>query len=118
MSTQDVAEGFIALCREGRLEEAGERWWADDVVSVEPRLSDGERISGKTEVTAKGSRWFAGNELHSIEVEGPWLNRDQFIMRFRMDFTNRMTGERRFVDEMALLTVTNGRISEERFFLP
>ena len=35
-STKTIAEDFVALCKAGKADEAGERYWADDVVSIEP----------------------------------------------------------------------------------
>jgi hypothetical protein len=34
MNTLEVAQEFVALCQAGKFEEAGERFWADDVVSI------------------------------------------------------------------------------------
>ena len=36
MSTQDVAKDLVALLKAGKFEECGAKYWADDVVSVEP----------------------------------------------------------------------------------
>jgi hypothetical protein len=35
MSIREIAEAFAQLCKDGRHEEAGERFWADSVVSRE-----------------------------------------------------------------------------------
>ena len=43
------------------------------------------------------------------------LNSNQFALRFQMDVTPR-GGERVQLDEVALYTVANGKIVEERFF--
>jgi hypothetical protein len=34
MSTQAIAEDLVALCKAGKFDEAGEKYWADDVVSI------------------------------------------------------------------------------------
>ena len=34
MSTQDIANDLVALCKAGKFDEAGEKYWADDVLSV------------------------------------------------------------------------------------
>ncbi len=35
MTTADIAADLVALCREGKFAESGEKYWADDVVSIE-----------------------------------------------------------------------------------
>ena len=54
MTTQEIAEEFAALCKAGKFEEAGERFWADDVVSVEPMAGDMAVLKGKAAVQGKG----------------------------------------------------------------
>ena len=51
-----------------------------------------------------------------MEVEGPYLNGDQFAVRMKMDLTVKESGERITMDEIGLYTVKDGKIAEERFF--
>ena len=115
MSTQDIAKDLVALCKEGKFDEAGEKYWADDVVSVEP-MGDMPVSNGKSAAKAKGEWWTNNHEIHSVEVEGPYVNGDQFTVRFKMDVTMKGNGQRIKMDEHALYTIKDGRIAEERFF--
>jgi ketosteroid isomerase-like protein len=115
MSTHDIAHDLVALCKEGKFEESGEKYWADDVVSIEP-MGDNPVMRGKDAVRAKGEWWVNNHETHSVEVEGPYLNGDQFTVRFKMDVTVKANGQRMALDEHALYTIKDGRIAEERFF--
>ena len=68
MSTQDIANDLVALCRQGKFDESGEKYWADDVVSIEAGGPPGmDPVSrGKDAVRGKGD---VGNlPLHEIEV--------------------------------------------------
>ena len=47
---------------------------------------------------------------------GPWINGDQFVVRFTMDVTQKQSGQRIAMDEAALYTIKDGKIAEERFF--
>jgi ketosteroid isomerase-like protein len=118
MSTADVANALVALCKAGKFGEAGETYWAEDVVSIEAMGPPGQDPAshGKAAARAKGEWWEGAHEVHSIEVEGPYLNGDQFSVRFKMDVTNRQSGQRMAMDEHALYTVKDGKIVEERFF--
>lgn len=55
MDTKQVAEEFTRLCKAGKLEEAGERFWSDDVVSIEAMDGPMSRCSGRKEVVVKGN---------------------------------------------------------------
>ena len=115
MTTQEIAAAFVALCRDGRFEEAGERFWAEDVTSVEPMAGDMAVLHGKEAVRGKGAWWYANHTIHGTETEGPYVNGDQFALRFRIDVTAKASGERMQFEEVALYTVRDGLIAEERF---
>ena len=115
MDTRQIANDLVALCRAGKFDEAGEKHWADDVLSVEPMPGDMAEIRGKAGVRAKGEWWYANNEIHGFDVEGPYVHGDQFVVRFKMDLTPK-GGQRHSMDEVGLYTVRDGKIVEERFF--
>ncbi|HZZ90375.1 MAG TPA: nuclear transport factor 2 family protein [Caulobacteraceae bacterium] len=115
MSTQQIAEDLVALCREGKFDAAGEKYWADDVVSLEA-MGDMAESRGKSAVKAKGEWWNSTFEVNDSKVEGPYVNGDSFIVRFTMTTTNRQSGEKASMDETALYRVKDGKIAEERFF--
>ncbi|HEY1614231.1 MAG TPA: nuclear transport factor 2 family protein [Rhizomicrobium sp.] len=115
MSTQDVARDLVALCKAGKFEEAGEKYWADDVLSVEA-MGDNPEMRGRDAVRGKGEWWAGAHEVHGVEVEGPYVNGDQFTVRFKMDVTIKASGQRITMDEIALYTIEDGKIAEERFF--
>lgn len=116
MSTQDIANDLVALCKEGKFDEAGEKYWAADVASYEAMPGDMAEIHGIDGVRGKGEWWTANHEVHSSEVEGPYVNGDQFAVRFKMDLTQKASGERMTMDEVGVYTVRDGKIVEERFF--
>jgi len=112
---QEIAEDLVAMCKAGQFDESGEKYWADDVVSVEAMPGDMREIRGKAGVRGKGEWWAANHEIHGVVVEGPYVNGDQFAVRFKMDVTPK-GGERRQLDEVGLYTIKDGKIAEERFF--
>lgn len=115
MSTQDIANDLVALCKTGDFTTPGEKYWADDVVSIEA-MGDMAEVRGKDAARGKGEWWANAHEVHGAEVEGPYVNGDQFIVRFKMDITVKESGQRMSMDETALYTIKNGKIAEERFF--
>jgi hypothetical protein len=115
MTTQELANAFTQLCKDGKFEEAGKRFWSDDVVSREPMEGEMAMIKGRAGVEKKGEWWYANHEVHNVKVEGPYVHGDQFVVRFSMEVTPK--GQARMsMDEVGLYTVKNDKIAEERFF--
>ena len=115
MTTQDIANDLVALCREGKFDQAGEKYWADDVLSVEA-MGDNAESRGKAAARAKGEWWSGAHDIHGVKVEGPYVNGDSFAVRFTMDITVKESGQRHTMDEVAFYVLKNGKIAEERFF--
>jgi hypothetical protein len=67
MSIHDIAADLVALCKAGKFDESGEKYWADDVVSIEAMPGDMARVAGKAAVRGKGEWWAANNEVHGFE---------------------------------------------------
>lgn len=118
MTTKDVANDLVAMWKAGKFTESGEKYWADDVVSVEAGGPPGmDPVSrGKAAAIGKGEWWANAHETNSVEVEGPYVNGDQFAVRFKMDVTVKETGQSMTMDEVGLYTIKDGKIAEERFF--
>lgn len=114
-TTADIAHDLVALCKQGEFTAAGEKYWADNVRSIEA-MGDAPVAEGKDAARGKGEWWNANHEIHSTEVGGPYVNGDQFIVRFTMEVTIKANGQRVHMDETALYTVKDGKIVEERFF--
>lgn len=115
-TTKDIADAFTALCKAGKFDEAGEIYWSADVVSLEATPGDMQRAEGVDAVRGKGEWWAANHEIRGFEAEGPYLNGDAFAVIFRMDVTFKPSGERSKMDEVAVYTVKDGKIVEERFY--
>lgn len=115
MDTKTVAKLFTELCAKGEFDAAGQKFWSDDVVSLEPGTGDMARAEGRKAVLGKGEWWYANHTVHDSKVEGPYVHGNQFAVRFKFDITPK-GGQRVQMDEVALFTVANGKITEERFF--
>jgi hypothetical protein len=110
MSTAEIAKGLTDLCRQNKNMEAIEKYYSDGIVSVES--SGGPAMPAEM----KGIEAIKGNELHNEEVNGPFLGENQFAVEFKMDVTQKASGKRMHMEEMALYTVEGGKIVREHFF--
>jgi ketosteroid isomerase-like protein len=69
-----------------------------------------EAIKGK-------NKWFFDNhELNGEEVNGPFVGDNQFAVEYKMDTTEKASGKKMHMEEMALYTVANGKIVREHFY--
>lgn len=118
MSTQDIANKLVDLCRQGKNEEALSTLYAEDAVSVEAVAMPGapQEAKGLAAIRAKGEWWFTNHEIHSASVTGPWPHGNRFIVGFQFDVTNKPSGRRMKMDEVGLYTIENGKIVREEFF--
>lgn len=114
MDTQSIAQRFVALCKEGKFDEAGDAFWSDDVVSIEP-MGPETHARGRAALLAKRQWWYANHEIHETSAEGPYVAHDQFAVRFSLDVTAKASGQRMTMQEIGVYTVRDGRIVEERF---
>ncbi|WP_432798010.1 SnoaL-like domain-containing protein [Poriferisphaera sp. WC338] len=117
-TTMDIANQLVALCRERKFAEAINTLYADDIVSVEAMEDPAmpARMEGKETVLGKNQWWFDNHEIHSITVSDPFPHGDRFAVYFDDDITSKETGERIHMQEVALYTVTDGKITHEEFF--
>jgi hypothetical protein len=113
-----VADGLVAMCREGNFLGAIDRYYAESVRSIEPSSTPHvpAELVGIDMVKAKNHWWIQGFEVHHYTVTGPFVGEGQFAVRFAYDVTCRATGHRSTMTEMALYTVEEGRIKQEEFF--
>ena len=118
MNTMDIANKLVGLCKQGKNIESLNTLYADDAVSVEAGGPPGmDPVSkGLAAIKAKGDWWMSNHEIHSANVTGPWPNGDKFIVGFQYDVTNKPSGQRMKMDEIALYTMKNGKIIREEFF--
>jgi hypothetical protein len=113
-SPLEVAQSVVALAGEGKLDEVEQRWLAPGIVSVEG-LGASLAWSGKKNVLAKYRTWEADHEIHAMDVEGPWVGATGFVLKYRIDVSQKSTGQRSQMEEIAVYTVQNGKIVREEF---
>jgi ketosteroid isomerase-like protein len=117
-STAAVAQELVALCREGRNLDAVNKLYSPRIVSIEPVGDENmpAEMTGIDAIRAKHEWWFENNEVHSAEINGPFVGENQFAVQHTYETTFKPTGQRVRMTEMALYTVRDGKIVREEFF--
>lgn len=120
MSTTEIAQDLVNLCRAGKNMEAIDKYYSDNIVSVESMSAPGmpAEMKGIDAVRGKNQWWLENHEIHSGEANGPYVGDNKFAVEFKYDVTQKASGKRMQMNEMALYTVEGGKIVHEHFFYP
>jgi hypothetical protein len=113
-TVEDVAREFTAMLRAGQFEAAGNRYWAADVISVEP--TGRATVSGIDAARLKCHARFGTAKVDEIGIDGPFVTGDQFALFLDLVIVDPAGGGRKPLTEIALYTVRGGQIAEERYF--
>ena len=118
MTDLEIAKKYVALCKERKNEECLDTLFAKDAVSVEAGGPPGmdRTAKGLEAIRAKSKWWTENHTVHNAEVFGPYPHDNRFAVRFVYDITNKPSGTRLTMDEVALFTIQNGKITREEFF--
>ncbi len=118
-TTEDVARDFTAMLRDGQFAAAGERFWADDVKSIEPANNTfgiPAIVEGIDAARIKFNTWLGASSINDLGIDGPFVTGNQFALFMDMVIVNRTRGGSQPFTEIAIYTVRDAKISEERYF--
>lgn len=118
MTTEEVANQLVKLCREGKFEECISSLYSPDIVSIEPDGGPWEsRVQGLQAIAKKGQQW---NEMleafHSSEISDPIVAENFFSITMKSNVTLKGTNEPIDMDEVCVYHVENGKVVTEQFF--
>lgn len=119
MSAFEIGQKLVEFCKQGQNLESINTLYAQNVQSIEAAdPPEGERIAnGIDAVRGKNQWWSENHEIHEANVEGPWPHGDdKFAVRFSYDVTNKPSGQRYKMDEIAVFTVQEEKVVREEFF--
>jgi len=116
LTTQQVANKLVKLCRENKYEAAIHELYDDNIISLEPEGAPNERVAGKAAVLNKTTQWLGiVEEVHSIKISDPIVAGNYISVGMEMDITLKEVG-RVPMDEICLYQVKDGKIVYEQFF--
>jgi hypothetical protein len=118
MSINEIANGLVDLCRQRKNMEAIDKYYSDGIVSIESMEAPGmpAEMKGIEAIRGKNKWFFDNNEINGEEVNGPFVGENQFAVEYKMDVTQKASGKKMRMEEMALYTVENGKIVREHFY--
>jgi len=119
MTTKEVANRLVELCRKGDFESAQSELFADDALSIEPYSTpDFEKeTKGKKAIKEKGEKWNAMvDTMHAMEISDAVVATNSFAVTMRMHVTMKEKGEMDMT-ELCVYQVKDGKIISEEFFM-
>ena len=117
MTTGQIAQRLIELCRNGKVEEAKAALFADDIISIEPYEGLLPKESkGMDAIRKKASLFISMVEnFYGDTISDPVIAGDYFSLAWQTDI--QMKGEARKTNiELCLYKTENGKIVSEQFF--
>lgn len=117
MTTQEVANRLVTLCREGKNEQAVQELYATNIVSVEPEGVPNRIVQGLEAIADKGVK-FANmlEKVNSIVISDPIVAENFFSCSMLMNVQMKGVPVATDMDEVCVYTVNNGKIVKEQFF--
>ena len=119
MTTKEVADRLVKLCRKGDFETTQSELFADDAVSIEPYATPdfAKETKGKNAIIEKGEKFNSMMaSMHRIEVSDPLVATNSFACTMRMHVTMKEKGEMDMT-ELCVYKVKDGKITEEQFYV-
>jgi len=117
MTTREIADRLVALCREGKVESAQKELYADDAVNLEPYGTPAfpQETKGLGAIVEKGRKLTAMIEqVHALSISDPLVAGSSFAYAMHLDLTIKGHG-RMQMDELCIYEVKDGKVVAERF---
>ena len=119
MTTQEIANRLVELCREGDFETTQKELFADDAMSIEPYGTPEfeKETKGLQAIKEKGEKWNNMVEtMHEMNVSEPLIASNSFAVTMQMHVTMK-GGQDMDMTELCVYEVKDGKITSEQFFM-
>ncbi|MDQ6844483.1 MAG: nuclear transport factor 2 family protein [Bacteroidota bacterium] len=119
MTTKEVADKLVELCRKGDFKSAQQELYAEDALSVEPRATPAfeKETKGLKAIIEKGEKFDSMVEkMHGIEVSDPIVADNSFACTMMLDVTMKERGPMKMT-ELCVYEVKDGKIVKEEFVM-
>lgn len=121
MTTQEVANRLVALCREGKYTQAQDELYAENAKSIEMEaLSEGPlgNVEGLEAIREKGKQFDDSyTEFYGTTTSDPLVAGNFFTVKQTFD-ADWKQGGRYNMEEICVYEVADGKIVREQFFYP
>lgn len=117
----EIGREFVKAMSQRRGISHVDEVYAEDAESIEAVAPPGRELriaKQRSAIKAKRLDWAATHEIHRLEADGPYVHPpNQFAVRFEAEVTQKSTGRKMILREIANYTVEYGKITREEFFM-
>jgi hypothetical protein len=117
MTTEEIANQLVELCRKGDFKKAQTDLFADDAISIEPYATPAfeKETKGLQAIKEKGEKWNSMvQEMHSLTVSDPLIAGNSFACTMHMNVTMKEHGNMDMT-ELCVYQAKDGKIVSEQF---
>ena len=117
MTTQEIANRLVDMCRNGKTEEAKEELFAPDIISIEPREGILPKETKGMNAIHKKAELFVSmlDNFYGDTISDPVVAGDYFSVSWTSDL--QMKGEpRKNNSELCVYKTSSDKIVSEQFF--
>ena len=113
MTTREIADRLVALCRGGKYRDAITELYSTDATQQE----NGQTIpGGRDALVAACKGWEESRIVHGTEILAVHVAPDSFVVEMQHDVTPHATKQRNQWSEAAAYRVRGGKIVDARFY--
>jgi hypothetical protein len=117
MTTHEIADRLVELCRQGNFAGVQKELFAEDAVSIEPHSTPDfpQETKGLDAILKKGEKWYSMVEKqNSFTVSDPLVAGNSFAIVLQMDVVMKQRGQMN-ISELCVYHVKDGKIISEQF---
>lgn len=116
MTTQEIANRLVELCRQEKHPQAQEELYHLDIISIEDEKSGAPVTIGMDAIRAKTIAWDENViEIHHANVSNPIVTGNYFVVSMENDISFKDKG-RIEIKELCVYETKDGKIVKEQFF--
>jgi ketosteroid isomerase-like protein len=118
MTTLEIANKLVELCRKGDFEKAQSELFSNDAVSIEQHATPAfeKETKGLSAIREKAKKWDSMvEEMKGLTVSDPLVANNSFGCTMRMNVVMKEQGPMDMT-ELCVCTVKDGKIVSEEFF--
>ena len=117
MTTQEIANQLVQLCREGKYEQVYEELFSPEILSIEPEGGPWGTTKGMEGIQKKAQEWQAMvEEILSSEVSDPIVADNFFSCTMKTKVRMKGVTDPVNMDEVIVYRVENQKVVSEQFF--
>ena len=117
MTTKEIADRLVKMCRDGKTEQAKEELFSQDIISLEPREGLLPKESKGMDAIRKKAHLFISlvDDFYGDTISDPIVAGDYFSVTWESDL--KMKGHARQTNsELCVYKTKDGKIISEQFF--